>query len=167
LKKTIEQIRIEKGFETAGEFANYIGMAGPNYSQVATGKKPVTRNMIFKLKKCYPDENFEYLIDNDITQVAQSIKKIIDYSLLCPNCEFNKSGEEFIKAICYRLDFLGKELRDHNIIYLIRQMDNRELNQLISLGYVSKWNNQEITEGYVSKWHDQEILQNLNTPKPW
>ena len=66
MKKTIEQIRIEKGFETAGEFANYIGMAGPNYSQVATGKKPVTQNMIMKLKKRFPDDDFDdILIKND------------------------------------------------------------------------------------------------------
>lgn len=72
MKRNIEDIRIAKGFETAGEFAKYIGMAGPNYSQVATGKKSVTQRMVMKLKKKFPDDDFSDLISKNDTKITHT-----------------------------------------------------------------------------------------------
>ena len=64
MKRTIEQIRIEKGFETAGRFANFIGMARSNYSMIATGKKSPTMRMLIRLKNRYPNDDFSDLIED-------------------------------------------------------------------------------------------------------
>ena len=63
MTRTIEQIRIDKGFETAGEFAKFLGMQSPNYSLVATGKKSPGMRLIIRLKNKYPNDDFNDLMD--------------------------------------------------------------------------------------------------------
>lgn len=60
--RTIETIRISKGFANARDFAEFIGLAGPNYSQIATGKKQITHRVILRLKSRFPDEEFDDLL---------------------------------------------------------------------------------------------------------
>ena len=74
MTRTIEQIRIEKGFETAGEFAKFLGMPSPNYSLVATGKKSPGMRLIIRLKNKYPNDDFSDLI-SDFNNENNTIEK--------------------------------------------------------------------------------------------
>lgn len=71
--RTIEDVRKSLGFQTAGEFAARIKIAPSNYSQMATGKKPVTDYIVMKLKSAFPNAEFDDLVSKNDTSITEEV----------------------------------------------------------------------------------------------
>lgn len=56
-------------------------------------------------------------------------------------------GKQLRRAIVRRLEFEGQghNLYDSTILRRITELTSGELNQIVSFGYVEKWNNEEST----------------------
>ena len=56
----------------------------------------------------------------------------------------NTNGEDFINAICNRLQNEGKLCTDNQICTLIRSLNRYEMNQIMIFGITDKWKRENI-----------------------
>ena len=56
----------------------------------------------------------------------------------------NTNGEDFINAICNRLQNEGKLCTDNQICNLIRSLNRYEMNQIMIFGITDKWKRENI-----------------------
>ena len=67
----------------------------------------------------------------------------------------NTNGEDFINAICNRLQNEGKLCTDNQICALIRSLDRHEINQIVIFGITDKWKRENLER--LSKKHNVEF----------
>jgi hypothetical protein len=56
----------------------------------------------------------------------------------------NTNGEDFINALCNRLQDEGKLCTDNQICILLRSLDRYEINQIVTFGITSKWKSERL-----------------------
>jgi hypothetical protein len=54
------------------------------------------------------------------------------------------TGKTIIDKLCQRLIDTGTRCHDANIVNLLRELDEKEVNQLFMLGDVCEWHNERI-----------------------
>ena len=143
--RTIETIRISKGFANARDFANHIGLAGPNYSQLATGKKLINHRVILRLKSRYPDEEFDDLLPIENKKERTLMTELAEQAVQNPVVFQNQAGS--YRALPYRP------------LPVIKTMDRANIAEILSTGLRDLEINNVLNQNLLNARADYFILE--------
>jgi len=69
---------------------------------------------------------------------------------------FTVTGEDFIKAVCNRLNDNNIRCYDSAIVREIRKLTGAKLMQVLTFGDVQKWHNDRLRASGLSDYEDKE-----------
>ncbi len=119
---TLEDIRKEKGFTSARQFAlTLLNVTPAFYSQMVTGKCPVSPRVVDALSKKYPAEDFSFLITDRLIPVSEFLK---------PEPIIRRQGDTVLPT--YRGERSLNRIGDNRRIPVISIMDRANLVEIES-----------------------------------